>query len=198
MGELEHAPRGMGDDAMNWLHIGFIMAAAYLAVFVESSWNFPRNVLGVQLDVLPALMVYTALTNNIFVTAGLALFGGLCFDSVSANPLGISVLPLLIIGFVIDRSREFLVRESVYMQAAMGASATAGHLLLTLFFLMNLRVAPPVGWGTLWQLIVLAAGGAVAAPCFFALFDRVYRAFDYQPAPESSFRTDREIKRGKG
>jgi rod shape-determining protein MreD len=182
---------------MNWLHIAFILAAAYLAVFFEASFSFPRSWIGVQIDLLPALMVYTALTNNILVISLLALVGGLSFDALSANPLGVSVLPLFAVGFVIDQAREYLVRESIYAQFILGAAASAAQPLLTVFFMLNLGTAPMVGWSFLWQLFLLTLGGAVATPILFALFDRIHRAFDYQPAHQSSFRPDREIKRGR-
>ena len=182
---------------MNWLHITFILVAAYLAVFLESSVNFPRSLLGAQIDLLPALMVYTALTNDILVIALLAVGGGLCFDALSANPLGVSVLPLFAIGFAIDRARELLLRESRFAQFVLGFAASALQPLATLFLMLNLGSAPALGWHTLWQWFVLAAGGGLAAPLFFALFDRMHQAFDYQPAHHSSFRPDREIKRGR-
>jgi rod shape-determining protein MreD len=182
---------------MNWLHVAFVLAAAYLAVFMEASLNFPRSWIGVQIDLLPALMVYTALTNNILVIAILALFGGLCFDALSANPLGVSVLPLFAIGFGIDRSREYLVRESIYAQCVLGGAASAAQPLATLFLMLNLGSAPLLGWSALWQWFILTLGGAAATPVLFALFDRVHKAFDYQPAHQSSFRPDREIKRGR-
>ena len=182
---------------MNWLHVAFILAAAYLAVFAEASLNIPRSWIGAQVDLLPALMVYTALTNNIMVIALLALAGGLSFDALSANPLGVSVLPLLAIGFTIDRAREFLLRESIYAQCVLGATASAVQPLATLFLMLNLGAAPLVGWGALWQWFILTAGGAIATPLLFALFDRIHKAFDYQPAHQSSFRPDREIKRGR-
>ena len=182
---------------MNWLHLSWILAAAYLAVFLEACIGFPRSWLGVQIDLLPALMVYTALTNNVAVISVVAVFGGLCFDALSANPLGVSVLPLFLIGFVIDRARELLVRESLYAQFLLGAAASAAQPLGTLFLMVNVRAAPPLGWGLLWKWLVLTVSGAVATPLLFALFDRLHKAFDYQPAPESSFRPDREIKRGR-
>ena len=50
--------------------------------------------LGAQIDLLPALMVYAALNAGLPTVALLAVFGGLWFDTLSANPLGISILPL--------------------------------------------------------------------------------------------------------
>lgn len=43
-------------------------------------------------------MVYTALTSGPFMMIALAVVGGLSFDTLSANPLGTSVLPLLTVG----------------------------------------------------------------------------------------------------
>jgi hypothetical protein len=43
----------------------------------------------------------------------------------------------------------------------------------------------------------MTAGGAVATPFIFALMDKCNRALGYQPTQETSFRPDREIKRGR-
>jgi hypothetical protein len=43
----------------------------------------------------------------------------------------------------------------------------------------------------------MSVGGAVATPMFFLLFDRLNNALGYQPIIESSFRADREIRRGR-
>jgi len=142
-------------------------------------------------------MVYTALTNNIIVIGILALSAGLSFDALSANPLGVSVLPLFGIGFAIDRARELLWRDSVFAQFILGGAASAVQPLATLFLMLNLGGAPLLGWRSLWQWFAMAAGGAVATPVLFAFFDRIHQTFDYQPAAESSFRPDREIKRGR-
>jgi cell shape-determining protein MreD len=182
---------------MNWLHLALILGAAYLSVFLESFFNFPRRLLGAQIDLLPALMVYTALTNNVFVIAALALTGGLCFDALSANPLGVSVLPLLATGLVIDRFRDLLLRESAYAQFLLGAAASAWQPAAALFLMLNLGREPVLGWDALWSWVVLTLSGGLAAPLLFAFFDRIHRTFDYQPAHHISFRADREIKRGR-
>jgi hypothetical protein len=44
---------------------------------------------------------------------------------------------------------------------------------------------------------VMTAGGAVATPMIFALFDWLNRALGYQPRKENNFRLDREILRGR-
>jgi rod shape-determining protein MreD len=182
---------------MNWLHSIFILAVAFLAVFLEATFDLPRHLLGAQIDLLPALMVYTALTNGVTTIALLALCGGLWFDSLSLNPLGASVLPLLAIGMAIYSGRDLLMREHTYAQVVLGVVAAAFQPLGTLFILLNFGDMPLLGWISLWQWLVAAVAGGVVTPLCFALFDRIYHAFDYPRLTPLSFRPDREIKRGR-
>lgn len=174
-----------------------ILLAAYAAVFLQVSFDGVRRLLGAQIDLLPALMVYTSLSSGIIMVALLALFGGLCLDTFSANPLGISVLPLLAIGVLIYQKRELILRDQIYAQLLLGLGASAAAPMLTLLSLWGAGQSPVIGWGSLWQWIVMAIGGAAFTPVCFFMFDRVRRAFSYQPLAESSFRSDREIKRGR-
>jgi rod shape-determining protein MreD len=187
----------MGDGAMNWLHSILILATAFVSVFFEASFDGFRNVLGAQIDFLPALMVYAGLTNGLVTVALTAVCSGLWFDSLSANPLGVSVLPLLLIGLLAHRGRDLLAREEITTQFCLGAAAGALQPLAVLFILLNIGDPPLLGWKSIWQWIVMAAGGGLATPVYFALFKRFRRAFEYPPATQSSFRPDREIKRGR-
>jgi rod shape-determining protein MreD len=182
---------------MNWLHSIFVLIVAFLAVFLEASCDLPRHFLGAQIDLLPALMVYTSLTNGIVTIVLLAVCGGLWFDSLSLNPLGVSVAPLLLMGLLIYQSRELLLRENNFAQFVLGVAAGAFQPLATLFLLLNLGRTPLVGWVSLWQWLVLALSAGVVTPLCFKLFDRLHRTFDYQPVTQTSFRPDREIKRGR-
>lgn len=173
-----------------------VLAAAFLAVFLESTIEAPRHWLGAQVDLLPALVVYVSLTGGATSLALLSLWGGLWFDSLSANPLGASVLPLFVSGLIVHQCRELILREQIYAQFVLGLGASALTPLLTVVLLLNLGEQPLLGWGSLWQWLVMAAGGGLATPVLFKLFDRLERAFNYRPRPETSFRHDREIKRG--
>ena len=169
---------------MNWLNTFAILLVAFLAVFVESYFRGLRNLLGAQIDLLPALMVYASLSAGLSTVALLATLGGLWFDSLSANPLGITVLPLFVIGFLTHYSRDLILREQLYAQFMLGLGASAAEPLLS--------------WRSLWQWLVMAVGGAASTPVLFYLFDRFIRAFSYRPPLETSFRPDREIKRDRG
>ena len=77
---------------MSALNSILILIAALLAVFWEAAFNGIRHVLGAQLDLLPGLIVYAGLRAGLPTVALTALLGGMMLDSLSANPLGVSVL----------------------------------------------------------------------------------------------------------
>jgi hypothetical protein len=182
---------------MSFLNSILVLAAAFLAVFGESVFPGLRNLLGTQVDLLPALMIYAALNTNILVLSLLAIFGGLWFDSLSANPLGLSILPLFIVGFPIFLQRDLILREVPFAQLILGGLASAAAPLISVLLLLTAGKEPLLGWGSLWQWLVMITGGAVATPAFFAGFAWCDHTLGYQPRMETSFRPDREILRGR-
>ncbi len=174
-----------------------ILAAAFLAVFGEATFTLPRQLLGAQVDLLPGLMVYAALYAELPAVALLAVLGGLWFDTFSANPLGLTILPLFAVGFPIYLRRDLLLRDAPFAQLVLGAVASALAPALALLLLLSSRQQPLLGWGTLWQWAVMTIGGGLAAPGLFWLLGRCDRAFGYPLRQETSFRPDREIQRGR-
>jgi cell shape-determining protein MreD len=179
---------------MNFFNPILILSFAFLAVFGEATLSAPRNLLGAQIDLLPALMVYAALNADIVTLSVLAVLGGLWFDSFSANPLGVSILPLFLVGFPVHLRRGLILRDLPFAQVVLGATASALVPLLTLLLLLNAGRQPLIGWGSLWQWTVMTAGGAAATPFIFALFNWFGRALGYQERTEPGFRADREIR----
>ncbi len=183
---------------MNWVNTVLILGAAFLAVFWEAAFSGLRRLLGAQLDLLPPLMVYAGLCAGLPTITLLAVWGGLCLDSLSASPLGISIAPLFVAGLAVYSSRELVLRDQTLAQVVLGLAAGAGVPLLTLLLLLTTGHKPLLGWDTLWQLAVTSAGSALITPLCFILFDWLHRWLEHAPAPESSFRADREIHRGTG
>ncbi len=183
---------------MSALNTVILFAVTYLAVFAAGSWNGFRALFGAQFDLLPALMVYGGLSANLTTLTAQAILGGCLFDSLSANPMGVTMVPLFVVGFIVHRQRELILREQAYAQFVLGAGASAVVPVLTVFLLFAGGHEPLVGWGSVWQLIVLALAGGCFTPLFFWFFDRLQRMLSYQSISETSFRPDREIKRGRG
>jgi cell shape-determining protein MreD len=182
---------------MNWLSTFLILASAFLAVFWEAAFQQIRHALGAQVDLLPPIMVYAGLRGGLASMCLAAIVGGLLFDSLSANPLGISILPLFAIGFPIHVWRDLILRDQVFAQVVLGLAASAAVPILELLLLLTTGRAPQLGLGTCWQWIVMSIGGAVATPILFQLFDWLQKALSHEPRFETSFRPDREIRRGR-
>jgi len=115
--KLERAGRSVGAVFRETLNTILILLAAFVAVFLQAAVG-TRGWLGAQIDLLPALIVYASLTSRLATVALLAVCGGLWFDSLSANPLGISILPLFVVGWTIHEKRELILRHQVYANSS--------------------------------------------------------------------------------
>lgn len=182
---------------MRAIHPALLLLATYLTVFLECRVTFVRDLLGVQLDLLPAIVVYASLTTNLATVALLAVSGGLWFDALSMNPTGVTVFPLLATGLGLLWFRDLILTDQSYARHALGFGASVAVPALGLLLMMSIGARPLVGWGTLWTLLMLGTVGALATPLMFFLFERLRVLFEYQPLETSSFRDDREIKRGR-
>jgi len=200
-GETEREPgvarTGLGVVPMNIFRTILILACAFLAVFGEATLSAPRHWLGAQVDLLPALMVYTALIADLPAVALLAVLGGLWFDALSANPLGLSIMPLAVIGWPIYLRRDLILRDLPFAQLVLGAAASALAPALALLLMLSGGKEMLLGWGTLWQWLVMTGAGAVATPFIFSLMEAGNRALGYQERVEAGFRPDREIQRSR-
>jgi hypothetical protein len=107
------------------------------------------------------------------------------------------VLPLFVAGFLIHHSRGLLLRDQDYALFMLGLGAGLGVPAMGLLLLITLGENPLVGWGSLWQFMVMGLGSALAAPLWCRLFQLLHRLIDYEPLAGSAFRPDREIKRGR-
>jgi rod shape-determining protein MreD len=182
---------------MNWLKTAFLLGTAFLTVFWEAAFDGVRHLLGGQVDLLPALTAYAALHTDLSRTVMVAVCGGLFFDSLSATPLGISVLPLLVIGVVIYSARELILKDEVFAQGLIGLAVSIAAPVITLIVLLTIGHTPILGWGTLWQLFLMTLGGAIALPLWVVFFEWLESTFSHDQVQQPSFRPDREIRRGR-
>jgi len=182
---------------MNTFRTILVLVAAFLAVFWEAAFPGAGRWLKTQVDLLPALMVYASLCTGLPTIALLAVGGGLFFDSLSANPLGASILPLFAVGVAIYWRRELILRDQPYAQFVLGLAASAAVPFFTVLLLLTAGQQLLLGWGSLWQWFVMTLGGGVATPILFLIFGWCEQAFRYRHVSETSFRSDREIRRGR-
>lgn len=182
---------------MNWISPLLLFVVTWLAVFAATQFAPLAGWLGVPLALVPGVIVYAALTHHLLLTTALCIFAGLGVDALSANRLGVSVAPLFLAGFLIHTRRHLILRAQAYAQFWLGL-ATAVFVPLATLTIMSFGQREPLrGWSTVWQLALTGGLNGVLCPAWFLLFDALRRTFDYQPVAESSFRPDRQIKRGR-
>jgi cell shape-determining protein MreD len=182
---------------VNHLNSFAIIVIAYFAVFIASYPHGPRNWLGAQVDLLPVVMVYCGLTAGLGMLTLTAVLGGLWFDSLSANLLGAAVLPLFLTGLAVHQTRELILRDQIFARFLLGTIACAFVPFMTALILWACGEKPLIGFGSLWQWLIMAAGGGILTPFCFWFFDHLNEVFAYKRPAEMPFRPDREIKRGR-
>jgi len=182
---------------MSPLNYLMLLGACFLLVFAQSHVLGLPRLLGVQLDLTPGFLVCAALRCDVWRLTGLALAAGLFLDALSANRLGASLLPLFLVAWVVQRLQDVLLRDSISAWLTLGCLAGAAVPLLGWLMLLGGTPEQHGGLEILWPIAILAAANALATPFWFWLFGRLDRAFNYAALPESTFRADREIKRGR-
>ncbi len=173
------------------------LLVGFVVVFGEAYCTGLRRVLGAQIDLLPALMVCAGLRAGVTTVTALSVLCGLWFDALSENPLGVSVAPLFIAGLIVCWKNDLILREQTYAQCLLGFLASALVPLGTVLLLLSFERTPLLGWISIWQWIVVSLGGAAATPLLFNLFQWLDRALIYRRAHQTSFRPDRQIRRGR-
>ncbi|HKQ39398.1 MAG TPA: hypothetical protein VJ063_15080 [Verrucomicrobiae bacterium] len=182
---------------MNALQTFLLLFVAFLMVFLESTVSGLRFVTGAQIDLLPSLMVYAGLNGGLGVITAVAIFGGLLHDSLSANALGISILPLFAVGAFIQYHRGMILKDAPFARFILGLSASAAVPIATVILLSNTERQPLLGWFSIWQLFVMSLLGGFLTPLWFRFFDWAAGLLSYRVEGTTSFRPDREIKRGR-
>ncbi len=183
---------------MNRITLILLVGVAALLAFVEGRGLLREGIFGTRIDVLPILVTYAAFRSDLFAAVGLACFSGLLFDALSLNPLGVSLISLTLVSLFLSQLRGLVLRDQALAQMALGAVVATMNPLISLGLLWFLGLSPVVGWGTVFQIAVMGASGAVLAPFFFLLFDWLEEALTYEEEPFSRFRSEVEIKRGRG
>lgn len=182
---------------MNAVQTILLLAATLLAVFAQTWWQAPRLWLGAQIDLLPALLACAALTSTAAAVLLVAVCGGLCFDALSANPLGISVLPLLVAGVLLHHRRHLILRHEPFAQFVVGCVVGAAVPFMTVISLLSMGLNPLLGWFSLWQWLVLALAAGAFTPVFVRMFGRLGQAFIHPEMPPLIAQENRELKRGR-
>ena len=181
----------------NWVTLLVFLITGYAVIFAQARVDAVRDLAGVQPDLLPGMMVYAAMAFPLETVMICATVFGLLFDSFSMNALGTSVVSLAAVGFLASRYRDLLLSEHFTTHWVLGLLASALAPVISYVVLRLQDARPLVGWGSAWHWGIMTAGGGAVTPLWFKVFNRLDDALRYKEIPESTFRPDRQIARGK-
>ncbi len=173
------------------------LTTGYAVSFAEARISVLRDLTGAQVDLLPGLMIYAAMAYRFEIVLGCAALFGLFYDSLSANVLGSSFVALAVVGLGALRFRELLLSDQFITHWILGLIGTAIAPVIALVVMNLCGVQPLVGLGSLWQWLIMIAGGGLVTPVWFRFFNRLDDASRFKEMPESAFRADRQIARGR-
>jgi len=69
--------------------------------------------------------------------------------------------------------------------------------VIAMLILLSAREELVLGWFSLWQWAVLTLLGGLLTPLLMTALDATRNALSYQRVAENSFRSDRQIRRGR-
>ena len=97
-------------------------------------------------------MVCAALRAPVLALTLLAVLGSLWQTSLSADPPGISMIPLFAVGVAVSLNRRAIHTRLWGARFAVAAAAAAMVPLVTVGLLILLGRQPLLGWFSFWQL----------------------------------------------
>ncbi|MGD0058376.1 MAG: rod shape-determining protein MreD [Verrucomicrobiia bacterium] len=128
---------------------------------------------GVHVELLPALVVYAALTMHRRRALVLALVAGLTQDALSAAPFGISALAYGIAAIVTTSLREALDRDLPWMQWSAGALTSITASIIVSF-------AVGISIGNAFKMLMAASIAGMATVVLFFVLDYARLAWGFE------------------
>ena len=175
-----------------------LLLGVYFLIFLQSHWQMPRLWLGFQPDLTPALMVFVGLTMGAGYVSSIALMSGLWLDSLSANPFGMSILPLFLVGWIVFCFRKKIMAVEFMAQIYLGILGGLIVFLLQLTLLILLSFNPLIGWEMIFLAMLNAFFCGLAVPFFYLLHKWFKSLFSHSSHEPNKWRNNnRQIVRGK-
>lgn len=159
---------------MRFKGIMLLLGCCVALVWFQSWCNWPRRWLGVQIDLVPTLVMYCALYCSWRELFLVSIVGGVFFDSLSCNPMGCTSASLLLIGYWLYCYRKIFLYNRIPVQILLGCGVSVLVPFLTMIQLTGVIVAPVLEWKSVfWVLFILGATGGVVAPPAILWLNRI-------------------------
>ncbi len=155
------------------MNVLIAMAGILLAVALQAHMPTLWWLGGTRVELLPALVVYAALTMHRRCALVLALVAGLTQDALSAAPFGITALAYGIAAIVITSLREALDRDLPWMQWSAGALTSITASIIVSF-------AVGLSIGNVFKMLMAASIAGMATVGLFFVLDYARLAWGFE------------------
>lgn len=149
--------------------IAGILIAVALQAHMPTLWWLG----GARVELLPALVVYAALTMDRRRALVLALVAGLAQDALSAAPFGISALAYGIAAVVMTSLREALDRDLPWVQWSAGTLTSVTASIIA-FFVIGISI------GNVLKMFMIASIAGMATVVLFFVVDYARLAWGFE------------------
>jgi rod shape-determining protein MreD len=149
--------------------IAGILIAVALQAHMPTLWWLG----GARVELLPALVVYAALTMHRRRALVLALIAGLTQDALSAAPFGITALAYGIAAIVTTSLREALDRDLPWVQWSAGALTSVTASIIA-FFVIGISI------GNVLKMFMIASIAGMATVVLFFVVDYARLAWGFE------------------
>jgi rod shape-determining protein MreD len=149
--------------------IAGILIAAALQARLPTLWWLG----GVRVELMPALVVYAALSLHRRRALALALVAGLTQDALSAAPFGITALAYGISAIAATSLRDALDRDLPWMQWSAGALTSLIASIIAFF-------AIGISFGNLFKMLIVASAAGMATVVLFFVLDYARLAWGFE------------------
>lgn len=166
-----------------------VIALSFFLFWIQSGVIFFSGILGVKLNLIPVVALYIALYRSWSELFAFVVVSCLLYDSVSLNPLGATLLSLIIPTYVVYSYRSVLLLDSLWVQMFFGFLVTVFSEGATLLILTGLPVTPTIDGTLVWTFVVLGVTGSVLAPIVFGILSLLNEKID-KMRPHFVFGTD--------
>lgn len=149
----------------------FLFLAVVLAMALQCTLAAVVNISGAKLELVPAMVVFAALFANWRRALFVAVAGGLLFDALSYQPLGLSVAPLAVATVAINHFQRVLYRRNILLQIALGG-ATSFAVSVWTWMLLRFTATPlPLQLDILEKIVLIALLAAAGTPLLLWLLN---------------------------
>lgn len=181
-----------GGRARAELPFRFMLLAIMLLLLIVQTTVFYRfPIYGVRMEMLPAMILFVALTTDFSMTVAACIFCSFLYDTLSPGRAGISLLPYVTGGAIFSVIRPMLYRNSWLTRFVSGWSITMIILFAQWLAYRAGGLADLPFWYVMSTIFKLSVMGGLLAIIYFIVIDVVARMFDLLPPQEGEIQYGR-------